>query len=219
MSKRNKKARNHRANEITKGIFTVLEKEPKKSFNYKQIAAKIGVINAQDRNSLIKRLNQLKEKKRIQEVGRGNYKVLENTKTYHEGIVDITGKGNAYIVIEGMDDDVFVPYNKLNKAFHKDKVEVYIYPRRNGKKLEGDIHKVIERHKTAFVGIVDMQKAFAFIRPTDFRMYTDIFVSKDKLKNAEKIKYDNFNVKKVEYKKEELDFSVTLHTIATMIVV
>ena len=40
MSKRNKKAKNHRKNEITKGIFTVLEKEPNKSFNYKQIAAK-----------------------------------------------------------------------------------------------------------------------------------------------------------------------------------
>ena len=68
MSKRNKKAKNHRKNEITKGIFTVLEKEPNKSFNYKQIAAKINITDAQDRNTLIKRLTQLKEKKRIQEV-------------------------------------------------------------------------------------------------------------------------------------------------------
>jgi len=88
MSNRNKKARNHRRNEITKGIFTVLEKEPKKSFNYKQIAAKIGITDASDRNNLIKRLVQLKEKKRIREVSRGNYQMLENTKTYHEGVVD-----------------------------------------------------------------------------------------------------------------------------------
>jgi ribonuclease R/exosome complex exonuclease DIS3/RRP44 len=184
MSKRNKKARNHRRNEITKGIFTVLEKEPKKSFNYKQIASKIGVTEANDRNNLIKRLVQLKEKKRILEVSRGNYQVLKDNKTYHEGVVDITGKGNAYIVIEGMEDDVFVPSNKLNKAFHKDRVEVYIYPRRDKKKLEGDIHRVIERHKTTFVGVLDMQKTFAFVRPTDFRMYTDIFVSLDKIKDA-----------------------------------
>ena len=184
MSNRNKKARNHRRNEITKGIFTVLEKEPKKSFNYKQIAAKIGITDASDRNNLIKRLVQLKEKKRIREVSRGNYQMLENTKTYHEGVVDITGKGNAYIVIEGMEDDVFVPSNKLNKAFHKDRVSVYIYPRRDKKKLEGAIESVIERHKTTFVGILDMQKTFAFVRPTDFRMYTDIFVSLDKIKDA-----------------------------------
>ncbi|MBQ4913381.1 ribonuclease R [Maribacter sp. MMG018] len=185
MSKRNKKTKNHKRNEITKGIFTVLEKEPNKSFNYKQIAAKIGITDAQDRNTLIKRLTQLKEKKRIQEVDRGNYKVLEDTKTYHEGVVDVTGKGNAYIIIDGMDSDVFVPYNKLNKAFHKDKVKVFVHPKRGSKKLEGDIVEVIERFKSTFVGIVDMQKNFAFVRPTDFRMYTDIFVSQDKLKGAQ----------------------------------
>jgi ribonuclease R/exosome complex exonuclease DIS3/RRP44 len=184
MSKRNKKANNHKKNEITKGIFTVLEKDPNKSLNYKQIAAKINITEAQDRNTLIKRLTELKEKKRIQEVERGQYKVLENTKSYYEGTVDVTGKGNAYIVVDGMDDDIFIPANKLNKAFHKDKVEVYIYPRSKSKKLEGEIVKVLERYKTTFVGIVDMQKTFAFVRPSDFRMYTDIFVSKDKLGDA-----------------------------------
>ena len=190
MSKRNKKSKNHRRNEITKGIFTVLEQEPNKSFNYKQIAAKIGVTDAHERNQLIQRLTELKEKKRILEEGRGNFKVAASTKTYHTGTVDITGRGNAYIIIEGMDDDVFVPFNKLKKAFHKDTVEVYIYPRRKGKKLEGEIVKILERKKNSFVGIVDMQKTFAFVRPTDFRMYTDVFVSLDKIgkaKDGEKV--------------------------------
>ena len=56
MSKNNKRNKNQRKNEITRGIFTVLEKEPEKSFNYKQIAAKIGVVDTNDRNTLIKRL-------------------------------------------------------------------------------------------------------------------------------------------------------------------
>ena len=185
MSKKKKKARNHRTNEITKGIFTVLEKEPTKSFTYKQIASRMGIEDANERNQLIKKLTQLKESKRILEETRGHFKAVASTKTYHTGTVDITGRGNAYIVIEGMEDDVFVPFNKLKKAFHKDTVEVYIFPRRNGKKLEGEITRVIERKKTTFVGIVDMQKTFAFVRPSDFRMYTDIFVPKDKIKGAE----------------------------------
>ncbi len=185
MSKKKKKARNHRTNEITKGIFTILEKEPKKGFTYKQIASRMGIVDANERNELIKKLTQLKESKRILEETRGHFKAVASTKTYHTGTVDITGRGNAYIVIEGMEDDVFVPFNKLNKAFHKDIVEVYIFPRRSGKKLEGEITRVIERKKNTFVGIVDMQKTFAFIRPSDFRMYTDIFVSKEKLGAAE----------------------------------
>ncbi len=184
MSKKKRKTKGHRKNEITKGIFTVLEKEPKKSFNYKQIAAKIGVTDAHDRNQLIKRLVELKEKKRILEESRGNYRATASTKTYHTGTVDVTGRGNAYIVVEGMEDDIFVPFNKLKRAFHKDTVEVYIYPRRRGKKLEGEITRVLERNKNSFVGIVDMQKTFAFVRPTDFRMYTDIFVPKEKIGDA-----------------------------------
>jgi len=185
MSKNNKRNKNQRKNEITRGIFNVLEKEPEKSFNYKQIAAKIGVVEANDRNTLIKRLVELKEKKRILEEERGSYKAVASTKTYQTGTVDITGRGNAYIVVEGLDDDVFVPFNKLKKAFHRDVVEVYIFPRRKGKKLEGEITKVVSRDKTAFVGIVDMQKDFAFVRPTDYRMYTDIFIPKNKISTAE----------------------------------
>ncbi|WP_298478295.1 ribonuclease R [uncultured Maribacter sp.] len=185
MSKRNKKSKNHRKNEITKGIFTVLEKDPKKSFTYKQIASRMSITDAHDRNQLIKKLVQLKEKKRILEETRGHYKAIASTKTYQTGIVDITSRGNAYIIIEGMEDDVFIPNNKVNKAFHRDTVEVYVYPRRKGKKLEGEITKIVSRNKTEFVGIVDMQKDFAFIRPTDVRMYTDIFVSKDKVGKAE----------------------------------
>lgn len=185
MSKGKKRSKSQKEKEITKGIFTVLEKEPTETFNYRQIAAKIGITEANGRNELIKKLVELKEKRRITEEGRGNYKAVESNRSYHIGIVDITGRGNAYIKIEGMEDDVFIPSNKLNKAFHKDSVEVYIYPRRTGKKLEGEVTKVLERHKNTFVGIVDMQKTFAFVRPSDFRMYTDIFVGKDNLGKAE----------------------------------
>lgn len=184
MSKKNKKAKNHRKNEITKGIFTVLEKEPEKSFTYKQIASQIGVSDTQDRNLLITRLDQLKEKKRIIEEGKGNYKALATSHKHHTGKVDLTGRGNAYIVIEGMDDDVFVPQSRINKAFHGDTVEVNIFKGGKGKKLEGEVTKIVERKKTEFVGILDLQKTFAFVRPTDFRMYTDFFVPKGSILDA-----------------------------------
>ena len=184
MSKKKKRASSQRKNEITKGIFTVLEKEPTKSFNYKQIASKLGISDTRDRNALIKRLGQLKATERILEVERGKFKKKPSLHTYYTGKVDLTTSGNAYIITEEFDDDVFVPYNKLNKAFHGDTVEVFLRPRRNGKKPEGEIAKVLERRKSSYVGIVDKQKTFAFVRPTDPKMYTDIFIPLEKLKKA-----------------------------------
>ncbi|MEK6152878.1 ribonuclease R [Flavobacteriaceae bacterium 3-367] len=185
MSKKQKRTKSQRKNEITKGIFTVLEKEANKTYNYKQIAAKLNIQDPSGRNQLIKSLVQLKEKKRILEVSRGQYQALATAKTSHSGKVDITARGNAYIISEELDDDIFVPYNKLNKAFHGDIVEVYVFPRRKGKKPEGEVTRIIERKKSEFVGIVEMQKTFAFVRPTDFRMYTDIFVPRDKIGKAQ----------------------------------
>ncbi|WP_318343123.1 ribonuclease R [Flagellimonas baculiformis] len=184
MSKKKKRSRSQRKNELTKGIFTVLEKEPSKSFNYKQIAAKLGVTDTQDRNELIKRLGQLKASDRILEEEKGKYKKKPSLHTYFTGKVDLTSSGNAYIVVDDLEDDIFVPYNSLNKALHGDTVEVFLKPRRKGKKQEGEISKVLERKKTSYVGIVDKQKTFAFVRPSDSRMYTDIFIPLEKLKKA-----------------------------------
>ena len=185
MSKKKKRAKGQRKNEITKGIFTVLEKEPSKSFNYKQIASKLGITDTQDRNELIKRLGQLKASDRIAEVERGKYQKKPTLHTYFTGKVDLTSSGNAYVIVDELDQDIFIPNNRLNKAFHGDTVEVFLKPSRKGKKPEGEISKVLERKKSSYVGIVDKQKRFAFVRPTDSRMYTDIFIPLEKLKKAE----------------------------------
>lgn len=186
MSKKNKRSKNHQKNSITKGIFTVLEQDANKQFTYKDIAERLQITDTTQRNILIKKLVSLKEQKRISETKRGYYQaiVTDKTKQYHEGKVDITGKGNAYIIVDGFEEDVFIPFNKINKAFHKDTVQVYVYPRRKGKKLEGEIISIVNRFKTSFVGTIELQERFAFVRVADFRMYTDFFIPQQGIKDA-----------------------------------
>jgi len=186
MSKEKSSSKNHQKNTLVKGIFTVLEQSASESFTYKDIAQKLNITDTTNRNTLIKKLVSLKEQRRILEPTKGFYQAVEKdqTKQYHEGRVDITGKGNAYIIIEGFDDDIFIPFNKLKKAFHKDTVEVYIYPRRKGKKLEGEIMSVVKRFKESFVGIIEIQERFAFVRMSDFRMYTDFFIPQNAFNGA-----------------------------------
>ena len=186
MSKEKSSSKNHQKNTLVKGIFTVLEQSASESFTYKDIAQKLNITDATNRNTLIKKLVSLKEQRRILEPTKGFYQAVQKdqTKQYHEGRVDITGKGNAYIIIEGFDDDIFIPFNKLKKAFHKDTVEVYIYPRRKGKKLEGEIMSVVKRFKESFVGIIEIQERFAFVRMSDFRMYTDFFIPQNAFNGA-----------------------------------
>ncbi|NJB37041.1 MULTISPECIES: ribonuclease R [Flavobacteriaceae] len=184
MAKKKKRARSQRKNEITKGIFSVLEEQPGKSFNYKQIAAKLGIVDTKGRNDLIKRLGELKQKERIVETERGKYKKKQEAYIAVEGKVDLTQRGDAYIVVEGQEDDIFVPNSKLGGAFHGDRVEVSLRPLRRGKRPEGEIIKVLSRFKKEYVGIIEVNKNFAFVRPMDSRMYTDIFIPIDKINDA-----------------------------------
>ena len=185
MSKKKKRARSQRKNEITKGIFTVLEAEPNKSFNYKQIASKLGITDTKERNDLIQRLGQLKAKNRIVELERGKFQKKQTKKIRLQGKVDLATNGNAYIMVDGVEQDIFVPNNRLNKAFHGDIVEVSLRDRKNGRRPEGEISRVVERTKNTYVGIVEKHKTFVFVRPTDPKMYTDIFVPIERSKKAE----------------------------------
>ncbi|MGB5378046.1 ribonuclease R [Muriicola sp.] len=183
MAKKKKRANNHRKNEVTRGIFEVLEAEPGKSFNYKQIASKLNIRDTEGRNLLIKKLGQLHAKERIEESEKGKYKSLKG-KSIHEGKIEITARGNAYVIVEGLDDDIFIASNKVNRAFDGDRVEVLLRPSRKSNKLEGEVVSVLERKKNKFVGIFDLNKSFAFVRPTDHKMYTDIFIPIDLIGNA-----------------------------------
>ncbi|WP_343486866.1 ribonuclease R [Allomuricauda sp. d1] len=184
MSKKKKRARSQKKNEITKGIFTVLESDPSKTYNYRQIAAKLNINDTAGRNLLIKRLGQLKEKKRIIEVSKGSYQIKPTENKSLTGQVDLTTSGNAYILVNNREDDIFIPERRLNGAFHGDMVEIYVRPNRNGRRAEGEVAKVLERKKSAYVGIFEKHKTFAFVRPTDPRMYTDIFIPLEKTGKA-----------------------------------
>ncbi|MCK8523684.1 ribonuclease R [Aquimarina sp. D1M17] len=169
---------------ITQGILKILKAEPNKTFNYKQIASKFGVNDASSRNQIVKKLSQLAAKKQIEEVDRGKFKIIPNANTF-TGILEVTSKGTGYVIVEDLGDDIFIPSNNLNKALDGDEVEVYVYRRKRRGKSEGEISRILSRKKSEFVGVIEIQKNYAFVNMQDTKMYTDVFVPKNKIGEAE----------------------------------
>lgn len=184
MSKRNGKPSPKKEKDFSRKIFKILAKDPNKSFNYKQIASILELNDTQSRNEIIKELKYLASQEKIEEIDRGKYRVLSKA-DYIEGTIDMTSRKTAYFVSPEVEEDVFIPTNNLNKALDGDKVKVYIYNRRRGRRPEGEVVEIIQRAKTEFVGVIDIQKNFAFVSTANPKMYTDIFIPKNKLGNAE----------------------------------
>jgi ribonuclease R len=166
-------------------IIKILSNSANKAFNYKQIAERLELDDTQSRNQIIKDLKILAAEKKIIESEPGKYLIKAVSQDYYEGTIDMTSRKTAYFICEDFEEDVFIPTNNLNRALDKDKVNVYVYNRRKGRRAEGEVIKVLERHKTDFVGVIDIQKNFAFVSTANPKMYTDIFIPKDNLGDAE----------------------------------
>ncbi|MWW24381.1 ribonuclease R [Algibacter lectus] len=184
--KKKGKSKSKGISNLSNTILSILKKERNQTFNYKQIAAKIGVNDASSRNQIIKKLRDLQGKKEIEEVERGKFKAVINAE-YHTGILDLAAKGNGYIICDDFEDDVFIASNNINKALNGDEVEFYAYKRRVRGKMEGEITNIIKRAKSEYVGVIQIheKKNFAFVVCDSNKMYKDIFVPINKINKAE----------------------------------
>lgn len=183
MTNRRKKKSNKISN-LTNTILSILKKDRNQTYNYKQIAAKLGVNDTSSRNQIIKKLQQLKAKQEIEEVERGKFKAVVTTE-YHTGIVDMASRGSGFIISDDFDEDIYIASNNMNKALDGDEVEFYAYKRRKKGKIEGEITNVIKRAKSDYVGVIQIHKNYAFVVADGSKMYTDIFVPINKTNKAE----------------------------------
>jgi ribonuclease R len=184
MSKKPKKPSNN-TKDFSNKIIKILTTNSNRAFNYKQLAALLEVDDTKSRNEIIHDLKILAAQKMIIESEPGKYLVKAISEDLYEGTIDMTGRKTAYFICPEFGEDVFIPTNNLNRALDKDKVKVYIYNRRKGKRPEGEVIEIVERAKTDFVGVIAIQANFAFVSTANPKMYTDIFIPKDKICAAE----------------------------------
>jgi ribonuclease R len=184
MSKKPKKPSNN-TKDFSNKIIKILTTNSNRAFNYKQLAALLEVDDTKSRNEIIHDLKILAAQKMIIESEPGKYLVKAISEDLYEGTIDMTGRKTAYFICPEFGEDVFIPTNNLNRALDKDKVKVYVYNRRKGKRPEGEVIEVVERAKTDFVGVIAIQPNFAFVSTANPKMYTDIFIPKDKIGEAE----------------------------------
>ena len=77
---------------IQKSILQVLEQSPNQSYNYKQIASRLGIKGPSGRNHIIKNLKKLIALKKINNPTKGTFQAKKNN-NYHQGILDISNNG------------------------------------------------------------------------------------------------------------------------------
>ena len=102
-----------------------------------------------------------------------------------EGIFRANEKGFGFVEVEGQEEDFFIPANSTNGALNGDTVHVSIIKQKEGnRRAEAKIIKIVKRERETVVGIFQKSKNFGFVVPDDKKFGTDIFIPKNKCKEA-----------------------------------
>lgn len=176
---------NHKIQEIGRLILRFMNGNSTKIYNYKQIADGIDYKNPRQRELVIQSLHKLLSDQRIKEVEKGKYLInlkIEGTLT---GIIDFNQTGNAYVKVDGLDDDIFIHAKNVKDAIQGDTVLIVTYHFK-GRKVEGSVLEVMKRNREQFVGTFQFikHKDFGFVVCDKKQINTDIFVPQGKIGGA-----------------------------------
>lgn len=110
------------------------------------------------------------------------------------GTISVNSKGTGFVTPisearakkKTRDNDIEVPPERLHCALHGDEVEVRLLGGKSkyGRPL-GEVSRIVERAKEKFVGVVTSEKGAPFIRPDDWRCYTDFALAPGKTHEAQ----------------------------------
>ncbi|GHM99943.1 ribonuclease R [Cytophagales bacterium WSM2-2] len=181
--KKSKKEKEQKSS-IHKSVVKLLNENPGKAFDFKQIARKVGAKNKLANKEIFETLDSLTEGGKIRQLSNGSYATTRETESI-VGTVDNVNPKFAYIVtgIEGQ-KDIYVRSRDLGSAMHGDRVEVELLGKRTGESPEGRVTEILERGRNRFVGRIELSKNYAFIVPDFKKVYNDFFVYPENINGA-----------------------------------
>ena len=173
-------------------VLNVFFKNPNVPLNYKQVSKLLNIKDKSDRELVLRQLDNLVKDKNLIEDKVGRYKLNPEKhaqyfpkKTYITGVVDMKATGKAYIITKEHTEDIFIGANNTHKALNGDTVKVLLFPKRSGRKTEGQIVEIVKRAKDQFVGIIQINKYYSFLLPDSTSVPVDIYIPNDKTLKAQ----------------------------------
>jgi len=132
----------------------------------------------------------------------GHY-MIDTSTEFLEGRMDHVNVRFGFVVVEGREGDILINARDMNGAIDGDTVKVLVSTKKKKPtdKTEGEVIEIVRRGRSEIVGTIEIMPNYAFVVASSKKIYGDIFVSKNDLKNAQH--GDKVIVKITKYAEEE----------------
>ncbi len=142
-------------------------------------------VSKQDRPELNRILNELLAEGKLSITKKGKFVKAKHSDKELIGTFISHPKGFGFVEIDGREDDLYIPENCVNGAFHNDTVKVALLSGHGGKRQEAQVIEIITRGMKHIVGTYDRSnKNFGFVVPDNTKIRDDIFVPAERSKGA-----------------------------------
>lgn len=193
MTKHNKsRKKKSKSSGLKNYVSKVLAGNPKKRFTPKQLKKKMKSMESPDAIQHV--LEVLEQEGKVFQVKDGRYKwerdqspskstpkasrsARRRSDKIYQGKVDLTRSGAAYIIIDELEEDVYVSARNVNGAMQRDIVEVAVYTPKGRRKAEGRITNIVKRNITHVIGRMQKTKKYGIVRPISNDLIPDIHVN------------------------------------------
>lgn len=172
-----------RKKDLSASIIHYLTENSDKQFNYKQIAAALGIKGEDGRRVLIKVLDKLRDDELLLETSIGRYKI-NNRGLILEGRFERRSNGKNFFVPDDDANIIYIPERNSKHAMNGDRVRVQLLAKRKRAETEGTVVEILEHTQSRFVGVLEVQKHFAFLVMDNKYLANDIFIPKEDLHGA-----------------------------------
>ena len=170
-------------------IMQLFRSFPSRKFALKTLAAQSGGADREGRYQTKAIVYQMVEQGVVEATSASTFRLAPSSMPTLEGVVQMLASGSLYVIVEGVDKDIFVDKRNAARALDGDRVRVAITRRRASGDPEGQVIEVVERADRNYVGTVEKTRSHAFVRVATKNMPVDIFIEKgvDKLNDGDKV--------------------------------
>lgn len=178
-----------RRTDLINAVTEFLTQNIEKQFNYKQIAAALNVQGEEGRRVLVGVLDKMRDDEIVLESSRGRYRINDRGLML-EGRFERRSNGKNFFVPDDDGNIVNIAERNSKHAMNGDRVRIQLLAKRRRSDTEGAVIEILERAQNRFVGVLDVQKHFAFLVMDSKYLANDIFIPKEELngaKNGDKV--------------------------------
>jgi len=164
-------------------ILQFMEQPIYKPMDTKDLAEAMEIAN-EHYDYFLQLLLELEEEGQLIKLKKGRYQLIDNTDLLLGSLQAHKGGFGFLIPKKEGHPDVYISKEDLKSALHNDRILVRLLPTSKGRKLEGEVVKILDRANTRIVGTFQKSKNFGFVVPDDSRLAYDVFIPQAKIKKA-----------------------------------